>query len=88
MCNFFSFVTCPSLGFDKYYFGWAQRVADRTDGMDSHAHICAHYKLNEDICNKYECNPLTRTFFVDMINAKKDDSENAERWVKIWTGKR
>ena len=81
MCNFFSFVTCPSLGFDKYYFDWAQRKADRTDGMDSHAHICAHYKLNEDICNKYEYNPLTGKFLVDMLNAR-DDSGKAGKWVK------
>ena len=81
MCNFFSFCTMPDSTSDFYYFDWQMRQADK-DGADSHSHICAHFRIDEDRCNKYEYNPLTGVFTVDMRNAVKDDSKRAEKWVK------
>jgi hypothetical protein len=81
MCNFFSFVTNPDHDKNYYYFDWQMRQSDK-DGADSHSHICAHFKLNEDKCNKYEYNPLTMVFKVDMQNAEKDDRRRAKRWVE------
>ena len=83
MCNFFSFVTDPvNHPAEYYYFDWEYRKAHlNDDGVDSHSHICAHFKLNEDRCNKYEFNPLTKAFTVDQINSNRDDSEAAEKWA-------
>jgi hypothetical protein len=84
MCQFFSFVTNPvdNPGW-YYYFDWEYRKANLDDeGVDSHSHICAHFNLDEDRCNKYEFNPLTNKFEIDMINSERDDSEAAEKWVK------
>ena len=84
MCQFFSFVTDP-VGHlaEYYYFGGEYRKANLNDeGVDSHSHICAHFNLNEDRCNKYEFNPLTKAFRIDQINSERDDSEAAEKWVK------
>ena len=81
MCNFFSFCTMPDSTSDFYYFDWQMRQADK-NGADSHSHICAHFRIDEDRCNKYEYNPLTGVFTVDMRNAVKDDSKRAEKWVK------
>ncbi len=84
MCQFFSFVTDP-VGHlaEYYYFDWEYRKANLNDeGVDSHSHICAHFNLNEDRCNKYEFNPLTKAFRIDQINSERDDSEAAEKWVK------
>ena len=83
MCNFFSFVTDP-VGHpaEYYYLDWQYRKANlEADDADSHSHICSHFKLNEDVCNKYEFNPLTKRFTVDQINSKRDDSEAAEKWA-------
>ena len=84
MCNFFSFVTDPiNHPAEYYYFDWVYRKAHLDDeGVDSHSHICAHFKLNEDKCNKYEYSPVTGEFVVDQINSKRDDQEAAENWVK------
>jgi hypothetical protein len=84
MCQFFSFVTDPVGHLAEYYhFDWEYRKANLDDdGVDSHSHICAHFALNEDKCNKYEFNPLTKKFEIDMINSERDDSEAAEKWVK------
>ena len=84
MCNFFSFVTDPvNHPAEYYYFDWEYRKANlEDDGVDSHSHICAYYKLNEDKCNKYEYSPVTGEFVVDQINSKRDDQEAAENWVK------
>ena len=83
MCQFFSFCTEPEgHGGKRYYFDWKYRkghLAD--DNVDSHSFICTHYHLNEDICNKYEFNPLTKVFKVDMINSPVDDRIQAEDWV-------
>jgi len=83
MCNFFSFVTDPvNHPAEYYYFDWKYRKAHlNDDGVDSHSHICARFKLDEDVCNKYEFNPLTKAFTVDQINSKRDDSEAAEKWA-------
>lgn len=83
MCNFFSFVTDPvNHPAEYYHFDWEYRKAHlNDDGVDSHSHICAHFKLNEDRCNKYEFNPLTKAFTVDQINSNRDDSEAAEKWA-------
>jgi len=83
MCNFFSFVTDPVGHPAEYYFlDWEYRKADlNDDGADSHSHICSHFKLDEDRCNKYEYNPLTGEFIVDQINSERDDREVAEKWV-------
>jgi len=84
MCNFFSFVTDPVNHPAEYYYSdWGYRKAYLDDdGVDSHSHICSHFKLTEDMCNKYEFNPLTGEFVVDQINSERDDSEAAEKWVK------
>ena len=83
MCKFFSFVTDP-VGHpaEYYHFDWEYRKAHLDDdGVDSHSHICAHFALDEDRCNKYEFDPLTKMFTVDQINSKRDDSEAAEKWA-------
>jgi hypothetical protein len=83
MCVFFSFVTDPvNHPAEYYYFDWEYRKAHmEEDGADSHSHICARFKLDEDVCNKYEFNPLTKAFTVDQINSNRDDSEAAEKWA-------
>jgi len=82
MCNFFSFVTDPiNHPAEYYFFDWVYRKAN-LDGVDSHSHICSHFRLSEDMCNKYEYNPLTKAFTIDQINSKRDDSEAAEKWAK------
>jgi hypothetical protein len=84
MCQFFSFVTDPiNHPAEYYYFDWDYRKANLDDdGTDSHSHICAYYQLNEDRCNKYEYNPLTKRFEIDQINSERDDSKAAEKWAK------
>ncbi|MDX9780991.1 MAG: hypothetical protein RBT66_08130 [bacterium] len=83
MCNFFSFVTDPiNHPAEYYFFDWEYRQSHLDDeGVDSHSHICARFKLDEDVCNKYEFNPLTKAFTVDQINSNRDDSEAAEKWA-------
>ena len=83
MCNFFSFVTDPiNHPAEYYHFDWEYRKAHLDDdGADSHSHICAHFVLDEDRCNKYEFNPLTRKFVIDQINSERDDSKAAEKWA-------
>jgi hypothetical protein len=83
MCQFFSFCTEPEgHGGKRYYFDWTYRAAHLADdNVDSHSFICKHYELNEDVCNKYEFNPLTKVFSVDMINSPVDDRIQAEDWV-------
>ena len=83
MCQFFSFVTDPVHHPAEYYhFDWEYRKAHLDDdGVDSHSHICAHFKLDEDVCNKYEFNPLTKRFVIDQINSDRDDSEAAKKWA-------
>jgi len=84
MCQFFSFVTDPiNHPAEYYYFDWEYRKAHmEEDGADSHSHICSHFNLNEDVCNKYEFNPLTKRFEIDQINSERDDSKAAEKWAQ------
>ena len=83
MCNFFSFVTAPINHPAEYYFlDWEYRKENlKADDADSHSHICKKFDLREDVCNKYEYNPLTKKFIVDQINSEKDDREAAEKWA-------
>jgi hypothetical protein len=87
VCKFFSFVTEPeNNGGKRFYFDWDYRKANLSahpddDGADSHSIICKHFKLKEDVCNKYEFNPLTKEFVVDQINAPVDDRIQVEEWV-------
>ena len=83
MCQFFSFVTDPvNHPAEYYFFDWGYRKAHLDDdGVDSHSHICSHFKLNEDRCNKFEFNPLTRKFVIDQVNSGRNDSEAAEKWA-------
>ena len=73
MCKFLSLVETDRHAF--YLFTPEQRIAHRkkplTDKhgnaltMDSHASICAFYRLDEDEVNKYEWNPYTRKLHID-----------------------
>jgi hypothetical protein len=83
MCNFFSFVTEPEKhGGKRFYFNWDYRKSHlNDDNNDSHSSICKHYGLDEDVCNKYEFNPLTKKFEIDQINSQVDDRIQAEDWV-------
>ena len=83
MCKFFSFVTDPiNHPAEYYYFDWQYRKENLDDdGADSHSHICAHFKLGEDRCNKYEFNPLIGKFEIDQVNSERDDSDAAEKWA-------
>lgn len=83
MCNFFSFVTDPVNHPLEYYFlDWEYRKENlKWDDADSHSHICKEFNLREDVCNKYEFNPLTKAFKIDQINSEKDDSEAAKKWA-------
>ena len=86
MCNFFSFVTEPeNNGGKRFYFNWAYRkkhLKDDPQPSDSHSSICQFYKMDQDICNRYEYNPLTKVFLVDTINSKTNDSIQAQEWVE------
>ncbi|MFA6270309.1 MAG: hypothetical protein WC657_03815 [Candidatus Paceibacterota bacterium] len=82
MCEFFSFVTEPeNHGGKRFYFDWEYRKKHLQDENDSHSLICKQFKLDEDVCNKYEFNPLTRAFSIDKINSPVDDRIQAEDWV-------
>ena len=83
MCKVISVVTDPIKHPEEYYhFDWEYRKAQLDeDDADSHSRICAHFKLDEDVCNKYEFNPLTKAFTIYRINSKRDDSEAAEKWA-------
>jgi hypothetical protein len=84
MCEFFSFLTEPnSHPNQRFYFDWKYRKhhLKDDDSHDSHSTIARHFKLNEDACNKYEYNPLTKKFVIDQTNSDTDDSVQAEEWV-------
>jgi hypothetical protein len=42
--------------------------------------ICKFYGLDEDDCNKYEFNPLTKMLTVDQQNSGIDDRVQVEKW--------
>ena len=79
MCKFFSFVTQPSRSSDKYYFDWNDRQGEHRAGADSHSHICHVNGLDEDACNKWEYNPLTKELVLDMQNDPKNDEKSVRR---------
>jgi len=82
MCEFFSFCTDPEgHGGKRFYFNWEQRTTLDLGDCDTHSGICKHYGLDEDKCNKYEFNPLTKKFTIDQINSPVDDSAQAHDWV-------
>jgi hypothetical protein len=82
MCEFFSFITEPEKnGGKRFYFDWNYRSKHLNDENDSHSLICKHFNLDEDICNKYEFNPLTKVFKVNQVNSPVDDRIQAEDWV-------
>ena len=82
MCQFFSFCTEPeNHGGKRFYFDWTYRQEHLRDENDSHSLICEKFGLNEDMCNKYEFNPLTKEFSVDRINSPVNDRIQAEDWV-------
>ena len=90
MCKFFSFISDGSGKF--YYFNDDQRKLIlknelKSNGWivtepDSHSSIARFYFKNgtEDSMNKYEFNPITRSFIIDQINTK-DDSALAKDFV-------
>lgn len=89
MCNFFSFVTDG--GGKYFYFDWKQRQKiDIGKGKfkdlekDSHtsiAHFHGYKGEGEDKLNKYEYDPLTKTFRIDQINIF-NDADVAQKWVR------
>ena len=89
MCEFFSFCTEPEgYGGKRFYFDWKYRKEHLQDENDSHSLICKHFGLDEDKCNKYEFNPLTKKFKTDMVNSQVDDRIRAEDWVNNLNFKR
>jgi hypothetical protein len=81
MCKFFSIVTDPENHAGKrFYFDWEYRKAHLNEETDSHSIICKHFGLDEDKCNKYEFNPLTKFFAVDQINLPVNDAAQVEEW--------
>ena len=86
MCSFFS-VTSDGLGNIKY-FNWEQRKQILKGELgykpDSHTSINDFYGYkgeDEDCRNKYEYNPLSGEFTIDMINGI-DDSKEVEAQVR------
>ena len=88
MCEFFSFVTEPEHhGGRRFYFDWKYRKNHLSVPVDSHSMICSHYRLDEDRCNKYEFNPITKDFVAE-IHSTIDDRIQAEEWVNKLNFKR
>ena len=83
MCKFFSLVSDGEGNI--YYFNAKQRKEmikkNRGVYIDSHSVIASDFKLNPDLVNKYEYNPLTKVFSVDEIHTKKDE-EIVEKQVR------
>ena len=70
-----------SRGVKRFYFDWKYREANLQEDNDSHSLICKYFKLKEDVCNKYEFNPLTKEFRVDQLNSPVDDRIQVEEWI-------
>ena len=84
MCKFFSFISDGKGNF--YYFNAEQRKnflknESNTFYPDSHSSIASFFNLDEDTCNKFEFQPLTKVFEIDQINTI-NDSQKAKRFVK------
>lgn len=77
MCRFYSFLT-DEKG-NRYAMGHDIRVKIRNRESDlredSHASIAKLWNIDEDKCNKYEFNPLTRELKLDMQNLDFNDKE-------------
>ena len=77
MCNFYSFLT-DEKG-NRYAMGHQIRLDIRSGKSnlreDSHASIAVLHKVDEDKCNKFEFNPLTRELTLDTNNLGFNDSE-------------
>ena len=77
MCNFYSFLT-DEKG-NRYAMGHKIRLDIRSGKSDlredSHASIAVSHHIDEDKCNKYEFNPLTRELTLDTNNLGFNDSE-------------
>ena len=77
MCNFYSFLT-DEKG-NRYAMGHQIRLDIRSGKSDlredSHASIAVLHKVDEDKCNKYEFNPLTKELILDTQNLSFNDSE-------------
>jgi hypothetical protein len=82
MCRFFSFVTSPNTKPHEFFYFDKENRLLAPDDCDSHSHICHHFNLTEDKCNKYEYDPETKVFTVDLINNEDDDRIAAEEWVR------
>ena len=77
MCRFYSFLT-DEKG-NRYGMNHQARL-DIKNGKsdlraDSHASIAKLWSIDEDKCNKYEFNPLTRELKLDMQNLSFNDKE-------------
>ena len=83
MCNFFSLISDGNGTI--YFFNSEQRKSKDSDyeSYDSHTSIAHYFHLNEDKCNKYEFNPLTKKFVVDQINTEDDSVEVEKKTKKI-----
>ena len=53
------------------------------DDPDSHSQICAYYRLNSDMVNKYEFRPLDRKFIVDQVNTRLDAAQIEAKMRRI-----
>ena len=77
MCRFYSFLT-DEKG-NSYGMNHKIRLDIRNDKSDlredSHASIAELWNIDEDKCNKYEFNPLTRELVLDMQNLSFNDKE-------------
>ena len=77
MCKFYSFLT-DEKG-NRYAMGHQIRVDIRSGKSnlreDSHASIAVSHHIDEDKCNKYEFDPLTRKLTLDTNNLGFNDSE-------------
>src|SRR3990167_5945849 len=93
--NMCAFLSCVSTGNGKpLYFDWKlrQKVLRgeiKVQSADSHTSIADYFGFKaekEDTLNKYEYNPFTKVFQIDMLNAKDeeghilDDSKEIKDW--------
>jgi len=83
MCKFFSLITKGD-GEPKFFdenIRLELSINNPKDyKYDSHASIAEFFKLDEDKCNKYEYNPITKIFTIDQINTQPNDSKKVEKW--------
>ena len=84
MCEFFSFITEPkNYPGQKFYLDWEYRKDHLSENdADSHAHICSVHNIQEDICNKYEYNPILKILKLDNGFSEINDCVQVERWVQ------